>query len=686
MDNLPKNTNLIPPNPQIEVDSLSPFTRFCISIGAIPTSYKMALTYEEQLLWLCDFLENTIIPTVNHNGLVVTELQELYIELKNYVDNYFTSLDIQNEINNKLDEMAEDGTLANIIAQYIKLQSLLCYNTINDMKNSTNLIEGNFAKTFGFYTLNDEGGALYHIRKITNTDVVNNINLFALTNDNTLVAELIIENNMNVKQFGAKGNGTDDDTLSFQISCSLIKELIIPETSNYYLITDNINLSSNQIIKGFGENSKLLMPNNLENSIFNIQNVENIIIDNVKLCNESCQYGENPDLAKNRIIYTENVDNLTIKNCFFENAFSRGIIIFKTKNFKYINNKFKNTTYEMLLLLQEVENVTVDNCIFDTVTSTYMNSYLFATGRINTEIYDFATKNVHVQNSIFLNSPYWEGVDTHACLGFYCENNYFENCKCAIMARTTETSPETTLIENHGNIYIRNNTIIGTQTDSGIMVGGRNNNPFLVKNIFVENNILENCGRSNSFGAIFVNCAKNVNVLNNTIKNSTGSALSLTIGLYFNVKNNIIIDCSDPYMVNIVAGVWFVNFENNTIKNINNVVNNSVGVKSDYKSIVNFSNNDITANTLYSVVGTNMSGTLSNGSQMGKKGNYVKNECGIITHYCTNNEIHPATSTTETNVHLTGTPGTNRFTSNNAIYYLTEGEQITIPRRRIKRF
>ena len=52
MDNLPKNTNLIPPNPQIEVDSLSPFTRFCISIGAIPISGEGLIA--EKLMPLLD--------------------------------------------------------------------------------------------------------------------------------------------------------------------------------------------------------------------------------------------------------------------------------------------------------------------------------------------------------------------------------------------------------------------------------------------------------------------------------------------------------------------------------------------------------------------------------------------------------------------------------------------------------
>lgn len=98
---------------------LKPFTRFCMTIGNLPSSYLVSLTYEEQLLWLCDYLQNTVIPTVNNNGECVTELQNLYLQLKNYVDNYFTNLDVQNEIDAKLDEMATDGTLDNIINQEI---------------------------------------------------------------------------------------------------------------------------------------------------------------------------------------------------------------------------------------------------------------------------------------------------------------------------------------------------------------------------------------------------------------------------------------------------------------------------------------------------------------------------------------------------------------------------------------
>lgn len=101
------------------ISSLPPFPKFCCSLGAIPSSYLSSLTYEEQLLWLCDYIQNTLIPTINNNSEAVIQLQNLYVQLKNYVDSYFDNLDVQAEINKKLDEMASDGTLDSIINQEI---------------------------------------------------------------------------------------------------------------------------------------------------------------------------------------------------------------------------------------------------------------------------------------------------------------------------------------------------------------------------------------------------------------------------------------------------------------------------------------------------------------------------------------------------------------------------------------
>ena len=131
-------SNQITPNPSVPTQVVAEvkFPRWINNLGIIPTSYKDSMSYYECLAWLCKFLEETVIPSVNENGEAVQELQSLYIELNDYVTHYFETLDVQEEINNKLDDMAESGQLTEIIAQYLELQGLLCYNTKLDLKNA----------------------------------------------------------------------------------------------------------------------------------------------------------------------------------------------------------------------------------------------------------------------------------------------------------------------------------------------------------------------------------------------------------------------------------------------------------------------------------------------------------------------------------------------------------------------
>ena len=176
-----------------DIKKLQPraFTRFCMSIGAVPSSYIAGLTIEEQLLWFCSYLQNEVIPAVNNNAGAVEELQALYTELKSYVDNYFENLDVQEEINNKLDEMAESGELAEIIAQYLESQAIICFNTCSDLESADNLSDGAFARTLGKDTYKDYKGSFYKIRTIINTDVPDGYNLITLTNTENLVAERV---------------------------------------------------------------------------------------------------------------------------------------------------------------------------------------------------------------------------------------------------------------------------------------------------------------------------------------------------------------------------------------------------------------------------------------------------------------------------------------------------------------
>lgn len=263
-----------------KIENLKPFPKFCCSIGYIPTSYKVAMTYEEQLFWLCDFLKNVVIPTVNQNGQAVEELQNLYVELKSYVDNYFENLDIQEEINNKLDEMASSGQLADIIAQYLQLAGVLAYDTLNDMKNATNLVNGSIAKTLGNTTYNDGYGAFYKIRYILNTDVVDNDNIVALTNFNNLIAEKIFNKNLNFLPnfyigafFKVENNKTIDN---FFTSIDGI---------NFNKIEFPLELNARDISINYNKKNKtfyIVIANKSENSNFRIYYSKNLINWNYK--------------------------------------------------------------------------------------------------------------------------------------------------------------------------------------------------------------------------------------------------------------------------------------------------------------------------------------------------------------------------------------------------------------------
>lgn len=103
----------------IDTVDTSPFKKLVMTIGELPTSFVESMTYYELLAWLCNYLENTVIPAVNNNAEVSQELQDKFVELKSYVDNYFENLDVQEEINQKLDAMARDGSLTNLIRDYI---------------------------------------------------------------------------------------------------------------------------------------------------------------------------------------------------------------------------------------------------------------------------------------------------------------------------------------------------------------------------------------------------------------------------------------------------------------------------------------------------------------------------------------------------------------------------------------
>lgn len=223
-----------------------------------------ALTDYQLICKIVEYLNKVID---SQNGVIdqITILTDAFNELRSYVEHYFDNLDVQDEINNKLDQMVESGVLTQLIAQYLTLNAIMSFPSVASMKAAENLVEGSTIETYGFYSTGDGGGAKYIIRTVTNEDTVDEMTIFALTNFPTLIAQLIIEPQMNVLQFGAKGDNSNDDTNFITTAIEHVDDLLIPK--GIYLTTSTISLPQNKTIKGENTESSIIKYNGTGNAL-----------------------------------------------------------------------------------------------------------------------------------------------------------------------------------------------------------------------------------------------------------------------------------------------------------------------------------------------------------------------------------------------------------------------------------
>lgn len=464
-----QNQNL-PDNPQIEViksGKTGLFTNYIYK--AIPLAFDESMSYYETLCGLLHYLKNTIIPTVNNNADAVAELQSLYEQLRSYVDNYFTNLDVQEEINNKLDQMVADGTLPEIVASYLNSKAIFGFDNVESMKNSTNLINGSYAQTLGYYNKNDDGGAIYKITNIKSQTEYQE----ELTSG--LYATLIINDYVNPEMFGAKGDGITNDTIPFTNACTYSKNII---GNGLYLINtislNNVNIKCN--IKT-NENTGITFNNNV--------NYKGHIENGIK----------STESAGGKCIYIIGNNN-TIEDSLFDGLYTGCGIVLKNTS---LNNKISNCIFDACFkvdVLISGTNVIVENCKFNEHTtettspiSGYDNAikitqYLDLTGTNG--------KNIVIKN----NFMYEHGDNPIDCYtggsNVIIDGNYiFSPLHECIEIKCGNAN------EDNKNYKIINNTLHGSRC---IYIG--QNGVGNIKNFIIDNNYLKNYANA---GSIIIN-------------------------------------------------------------------------------------------------------------------------------------------------------------------------------------
>ena len=105
--------------PKLEpTNNLGPFKFFALTNFPYIEQTFDTLTNYELMCKIADEL-NKFIKNNNATNENVINLYNAFVSLQDYVNQYFDDLNVQNEINNKLDQMASDGTLDTIINQEI---------------------------------------------------------------------------------------------------------------------------------------------------------------------------------------------------------------------------------------------------------------------------------------------------------------------------------------------------------------------------------------------------------------------------------------------------------------------------------------------------------------------------------------------------------------------------------------
>lgn len=374
------------------------------------------------------------------------------------------------------------------------------------------------------------------------------------------------EDYINVKDFGAKGNGKTNDTKAIQYCFDNFSKIYFP--TGVYL-TESLKLPGNKFILGDGGYlSELKNITSFENHYINSDKVSNITIDSMYLNGnkdnrlpkgKKAKEGSTYQFSNTEIVYEPRQNNIIIKNCIVSGNGFNNLGSINTHGVLIDSCQFINGRDSGVAATQGCSKWIVSNCTFD-----------------DTLIFPISFSNIGVE------------PDTYKVVG---------------RAR---------------DITITNNTItVGTNVNTkGLVIPGMGIELDGCRNVMVEkNHITIRTGNygiriipSDSKTQIF-DC-NNIDIIDNTIINqNTGNVSGIEIfndtkdtePKFINVTNNTI----QNEVISSLVGIYCYNInslsiENNKIKSIiksgNKQPNYKTGITIDtnYKTEVSIINNDIT--------------------------------------------------------------------------------------------
>ena len=375
------NTKTINPNPPANFNPIvaipspsQPFRYWCQKV--LPLVYDDSLSYYELLCKVVIYL-NDMLDDINTLASDVDNINNAYLQLQHYVNIYFQSLDVQEEINNKLDELVTSGRLDILLATFIPYITLEMFGGVGDGVTDDTLalkkaIENSYStgrsiiiseKNFLISETIDilKSVTLLSISNKTQSDDDVNYNII-FTGDNYLFN---IHNGVPFNIFSnlyIKGNGKNK---CFYVNShrNSFNNLYLKNFSTCFLVTQkgDIKTFENKINNNIFENNT----NVLESTYATGSSTDGFFTNNIiingnysLMCNVLSQWviKDNHDYSINGISVLQAV-NLNIENNYFDNTNKTSIYLLANGILNITGNQFlcagKGDCYKIRISSQE---------------------------------------------------------------------------------------------------------------------------------------------------------------------------------------------------------------------------------------------------------------------------------------------------------------------------------------------
>ena len=427
-------------------------------------------------------------------------------------------------------------------------------NTVAEMLDlNGKLVDGDVVFLKGYHSVNDGGGGTF-VYSATGDKSTHNggtvidplkafpsdwdnedlkADWFNGNNSGTGVLERVYSGAVNVKWFGAKGDGVTDDTQACDKTVKtanivyfpkgeflLGKQLTSDDTISEAMMIDNDDV----MIYGDGNNSKLIAPYpNGSSGLLKARNIFRITGNNVKIFNLFLDGNQHTDSNGNVVaggkrsseITIANNSGVVIENCYFYNSASQPINVFDNSSNIVINNCVFDTFFEAVVYVSvandNTKNITVSNCLIESKTGIIPDDLVInQKGNIigiepkNTN----TIENVYIKNNICKTSGTGIMIGAPCNIrGLYVENNVITQYKnetngqgiigAASGLRLTGISynPNDTDKIEQSKIFINGN-IIENFSQSAILIASSD---YDIHDVKINNNMLKNCRSTSGY-------------------------------------------------------------------------------------------------------------------------------------------------------------------------------------------